>query len=122
VVGARSHTSAERVARNDAAFRDANEHIRAAAASMNRDDFELLPFLCECAEERCTTVIQLTLGEYESVRDHSTQFVYAKGHEVNGLGWVRVLDEFDRYTVVEKIGEAAQIVEELDPRSETSHD
>ncbi len=112
--------AAERVARNDAVFREANERIRSTADSMELDHSDVLPFLCECAEESCTTVLQLSQDEYEAVRAHPTHFINARGHAVNGGGWVRVLDEFDRYTVVEKVGEAAEIVAELDPRGEVS--
>ena len=112
--------TAERVARNDALFREANERIRSTAQSMELDHSEALPFLCECAEESCTTVLRLSQDEYEAVRAHPTHFINARGHADNGEGWVRVLDEFDRYTVVEKVGEAAEIVAELDPRGEVS--
>ena len=111
---------AERVARNDARFREANERIRSTAESMELDHSETLPFLCECADESCTAVLLLSHDEYEAVRAHSTHFINARGHAVHGQGWVRVLDEFDRYTVVEKLGEAAEIVAELDPRREVS--
>ena len=63
---------------------------------------------------------ELRPGQYEAVRAHPTHFINARGHAANGGGWVRVLDEFDRYTVVEKVGEAAEIVAELDPRGEVS--
>ena len=111
---------AERVARNDALFREANERILSAADSMELDHSEALPFLCECADESCTTVLQLSEDEYEAVRAHPTHFINARGHAANGGRWVRVLDEFDRYTVVEKIGAAAEIVAELDSRGEVS--
>lgn len=87
---------------------------------MELDHSQALPFLCECAEESCTTVLQLSQEEYEAVRAHPTHFINARGHAVNGRGWVRVLDEFDRYTVVEKVGEAAEIVAELDSSGEVS--
>jgi hypothetical protein len=32
-------------------------------------------------------------------------------------GWARVVEELDRYTVVAKVGEAAEIATELDPRA-----
>ena len=79
--------------------------IRSTAESMELDHSELLSFLCECAEESCTTVLQLSQHEYEAVRAHPTHFINARGHAANGGGWVRVLDEFDRYTVVERVGE-----------------
>ena len=112
--------AAERVARNDALFREANERILATADSMELDHSEALPFLCECADESCTTVLQLSQDEYEAVRAHPTHFINARGHAANGGSWVRVLDEFDRYTIIEKVGEAAEIVAELDSSGEVS--
>src|SRR4051794_37329338 len=44
---------AERVARNNATFREANEGIAAKAQQLGLDA-ELIPFLCECVDERCT--------------------------------------------------------------------
>ena len=108
---------AERIALNDATFREANERIRGVAASMHLDDSgSLLPFICECADESCTTIIKLTGSEYESVRRVATLFINAKGHHVSAQGWARVVDESDRYSVVEKLDDAAEIVSELDPR------
>lgn len=109
-------STAERVARNDATFRDANERINAVATSFEHDEIELLPFLCECADMTCTEVVQLNAHEYEAVRADATHFINAEGHVVNGEGWARVVEERDRYTVVEKIGDAAEVAVELDPR------
>ena len=107
---------AERVAQNDAFFRDGNERIHDAAASMQVEESALLPFLCECAQVDCTTVVQLTSSEYEAVRRDPTHFINAAGHVVNAQGWARVVEERDRYTIVEKIGDAADVAVELDPR------
>lgn len=70
----------------------------------------MLPFLCECADLSCTTVVPLTGHEYEAVRGNPTHFVNAPGHVVNARGWGRVVADHGRYTVVEKIGEAAEVV------------
>ncbi len=110
-------TMAERVARNDAAFREANERIAAFAASIDAVE-RRLPFLCECADPACTTVVQLSPDEYDGVRSSSIRFINAPGHSRNGEGWARVVEERDGYTVVEKIGEAAELVAELDPRAQ----
>jgi hypothetical protein len=108
--------SAERVARNDAAFRVANEEIQAAAAEWNMDG--LLPAICECADPHCVTIVRLTPRQYEAVRSDPRWFINAPGHQVNAQGWAHVISENDRYVVVEKIGKAGEIVEELDPRHE----
>jgi hypothetical protein len=108
---------AERVARNEAAFRDANERIERRAAESGLD---VSPFLCECANPSCTAVISLPLAEYEEIRMHPTYFLNAVGHDRNALGFSEVLDRRPSYIVVEKIGDAAPIAAELDPRGSGS--
>jgi hypothetical protein len=106
---------AVRVAKNDATFRNANEKIARAAEGT---DVEQVPFICECADERCTEIVRLTLAEYEHVRADGRRFMKAPGHEVNAVPHARVIERHDGYLVVEKVGEAAEIAEELDPREQ----
>jgi hypothetical protein len=108
--------SAERVARNDAAFREWYEEIRAKAAEWEMDG--LLPALCECSDLHCIKVVHVTPQQYEAVRSNPRWFINAPGHHVNDQGWAIVVSENDRFAVVEKIGEAGQIAEELDPRDD----
>jgi hypothetical protein len=108
--------TAERVARNDARFRESNEQLLAVSEALDFGSDELLPFLCECADVQCTTIVQLTGREYEHVRRSPVQFINARGHEENAQGWARVVDEFDRYTIVEKVGAAGELAAELDQR------
>lgn len=110
-------TTAERVAKNDAAFRQANERIERAAREFG---IERVPFICECADPACTEVIRLSLEEYERVRGDSRLFLNAVGHEASSHGYARLVSTGDRYEVVEKIGEAGEIAEQLDPRTELS--
>src|SRR5437763_533946 len=72
-------TSAERSARNEDAFRKANERIQLAAVEFDAD--EALPFLCECPDPACIEMVRLTLGQYAQVRAHPRRFVVASGHE-----------------------------------------
>jgi hypothetical protein len=106
--------SAERVARNEATFREANEVIRASADGMGLDG--LLPALCECAELTCTELVHLTPQEYERVRAEPRWFLASIGHQQHAEGWARVVDERGRYIVVEKIDEAGAVAERLHPR------
>jgi hypothetical protein len=107
--------TAERVARNDAAFREANESIRATADGWRMTG--RLPVICECADVGCSELLQLTGPEYEEVRADPRWFINAPGHQVNAQGWAVVVGERGHYLIVEKIGEAGEIVEELDPRT-----
>ncbi len=108
---------AERVARNEATFREANERVARFSRALERDD--PLPVLCECAEPRCTNVVLVTHAEYEQVRACPTWFVSDLGHVVNAQGWGRVVSENERFAVVEKLGDAAALAAELDPRTTT---
>jgi hypothetical protein len=103
----------QRMAQNEALFREVNERIEAAAHQLGPHvPYE---FLCECANADCTFRIALAIETYESVRSDATQFVVLPLHytpEVEDL----VVKE-DTYWVVTKTGEAGEYVEQLDPRS-----
>jgi hypothetical protein len=105
----------ERIARNDSIFRDANEHIRAKAREHRTEEEQVVPFICECADEGCTTIVQLSLSEYEDVRTSSRQFLTAFGHE-RFEGLVEVVATNHNHLVVRKSGRAGEIAEELDRR------
>jgi hypothetical protein len=105
--------SEERIARNDAVFRDANERIRASAEAY---DAETVPFLCECADLSCRTVILLDLAEYEAIRASGRRFLNAPGHDEPHEGAGRVVDRRPSYVVFEKEARAGEVAEALDPR------
>jgi hypothetical protein len=94
-------------------FREHNEHLERKVV-----DLELgtspTPYLCECEDERCTTVVGLTLAEYEGVRANPRGFFVASGHESSED---RVLDHLERFTLVEKLDEEGRLVEARDPRA-----
>lgn len=104
----------ERIARNDAVFREANEGIRRAAEEHGVR--ERVPFLCECADEQCAEIVRVSLVEYDAVRADPRRFLYARDHHVPFARSVELVEEREGYAVVEKVGVAAEIVEELDPR------
>ncbi|HEX2044788.1 MAG TPA: hypothetical protein VHF23_04065 [Gaiellaceae bacterium] len=104
---------AERVAKNEALFREVNERIREVARPASPG--EPSDFLCECGKRECTEPIGLTLAEYEEVRSDPTRFVVAPGHVVADVE--DAIASTDRYAVVGKRSPAAvRIAEEHDPR------
>jgi hypothetical protein len=105
----------EALARNDAVFRDANEQIDAFARSIDGTPDAHVPFLCECADVACTEIVRITSSEYEDLRRHPAWFATVPGHE-GDEHWARVVQENDRYAVIEKVGAAAEVAAELDPR------
>ena len=104
----------ERIALNDATFRDANERINAAAGAYDMETS--VPFLCECADPTCVEIIRLGLDEYEEIRANSRHFLNVPGHQRAAQGAAVVVAERDGYVIVEKIGHAGDVVEGLDER------
>ena len=108
--------SAERVALNDATFRNANERIEGKAESLGVDP---VPFLCECADASCTEIILLRLSEYEEIRADPTHFLNAPGHDASAGPHAKAVEERAGYAIVAKLGLAADIVAQLDERGES---
>ncbi|MGH2996794.1 MAG: hypothetical protein ACRDM9_10815 [Gaiellaceae bacterium] len=103
----------QRLARNEALFREVNERIADVSSSYELGDS--LEFLCECGSQDCRDAISIVRADYERVRSEPDRFVVMTGHE--SLEIERVLERRDGYLVVAKIGEAGAIAEETDPRS-----
>jgi hypothetical protein len=101
----------ERIARNEATFREANERIESVA-----DEHGLrgpVPFICECAEVRCTELIRLSPDEYRYARSNPRWFVIVPGHQAALQGAGRVAEERSGFLIVEKTGHAGAVAEQL---------
>jgi hypothetical protein len=94
-------STAERIARNNRIFKEANEGIRGAAARYSHE-LKRIPFLCECAEEGCVQIVRLTPEEYNSVRADPRHYLTAIGHEGAEAPVGHVVERNDGYVVVEK--------------------
>jgi hypothetical protein len=63
--------------------------------------------------------MQLVLGEYEAVRGHGARFVVVPGHETTHVAGVEiavVAERHERFSVMEKVGEAGEAARRKDPR------
>ena len=105
----------ERLALNEAAFRQANERMTTWPERQETQAGERLTFYCECATTACRQHLSLTLREYESVRANSRRFVIVPGHDEPEFE--RVVDEHERYAVIEKEEDMTALVKATDPRS-----
>jgi hypothetical protein len=104
----------ERVAKNEALFREVNERIK--RLNPHLDAHDQADFICECGDAECTHPVSLTLTEYEEVRRRGTHFAVLPGHVVPDLE--RVVARYPRFAVVEKTdARAAGIAVSEDPRS-----
>jgi hypothetical protein len=104
---------AERVAKNEVLCREVNERIGQAA---ERAAFEgPTVFVCECGDRACSEAIEVTLTEYETARSRPTLFLVAPGHET--AEFEHVVEQNERFAVVEKAGAAEAIARRHDPRA-----
>jgi hypothetical protein len=105
----------ERAAKNQARFRVYNERIEPHNAAHVWDP-PYADWVCECADEGCLKPVGLTVAEYESVRAHPNRFLVAPSDDHVFADVERVLARHERYWVVEKQGDAADVTESLDQR------
>jgi hypothetical protein len=106
--------SEDRIAHNETLFRDVNERIEAGLWPTERA--EAVGFRCECGSLGCNMLVEATIEEYERVRASATHFLLFPGHEIPAIE--RVVDREAAFVVVEKVGEAADVAKETDPRDD----
>jgi hypothetical protein len=104
----------ERMTKNHATFRDANERIYGRAGEYKVT--EAIPFLCECADPRCTAIIRLSAEEYDRLRADPHRFFGAPGHAAPFRESLKIAEHHAAYEVFVMVGRAAEIAEALDPR------
>jgi hypothetical protein len=106
--------SSERAARNQSLYRSINEKFKELNQNFSEAGIADSEWICECADTHCTLRIPASLHEYDAVRSNPRTFIVSPSHvhpEVE-----RVLNQNDRYMIVEKIDRAGQIAETLNPR------
>jgi hypothetical protein len=106
--------STARRAENESAFRTLNERIESRVLERDGDSESELLIVCECSREECTERISLSVGEYELVRSRSRMFVVLAGHA--DLQIERVIMRSGDHDIVEKMGEAGLIADEMATR------
>lgn len=104
--------SERRLARNEVLFRDTNEAIE--RGQWPNDPVKQIRFRCECARLECGDAVELTLAEYEQVRNSPRRFLVAVGHETPEIE--TVVSRAPDYLIVEKQDEAGKIASATDPR------
>jgi hypothetical protein len=103
----------ERLAKNEALFRDVNERVRQISAGDRAED--VTDFLCECVDVECLARVTLSLAAYERVRSDPTHFFMHPGHEDPEIE--TVIERLEGYVVVEKDPETHHVVQDSDPPS-----
>lgn len=105
-----------RAAQNEALFRAINERIDELAGGF-APEAPASDWVCECANTSCAEIIEVSPAVYERVRQDGTRFVVAPSPAHVLTEAENVVAREERYWVVEKIGVAEVVAEDLDPRS-----
>lgn len=103
-----------RIARTESVFRHVNERIAEASSGWEAD---ATVFVCECADPDCHDRLHVPREHYEDVRNESTHFLVAEGHEEPE--YERVVEKRSGYAVVDKFRRGlAALVRRTDPRAD----
>jgi hypothetical protein len=102
-----------RIAQNETLFREVNERLR-ELNEMFAEFTGTFEIVCECDDRTCVERLVLYPSEYEQVRGRAERFVVHPAHVERGVE--RVLEQNQRYAVVEKLGATAEVARERDPR------
>jgi hypothetical protein len=105
---------AARVGANQDLFRQVNKKV----AKFGEGEVEFMELICECSDVGCHERISMSSEEFIDVRRDPTHFAVHSNH-VN-KEFEHVVARTDRYVVVEKVGEAADVAVTLEEGSTTS--
>jgi hypothetical protein len=103
----------DRIAKTEALFRDVNERIAEASGRFDAGEAE---FMCECSDPACAERLEVSLDEYETVREDPTTFLLNPDHVDPQVE--QIVGRRGDYAIVQKVDEVvARIVRKLDPRA-----
>lgn len=90
----------DRIARNEALFREVNERIE----ELVPDQLPVFEIACECGDGECLQMLEVSARDYSQVRSQPTHFFVIPGHEIPDVE--TVTEKTPHFNVVEKhVGE-----------------
>ena len=102
-------------ARRRVSIRGANERLERSCVGLGSTDHERFFFICECGDRACGGLLQLSVAEYEAVREHAARFAISPNHENPEVE--RVVEQNGRFAVVETVtGMLSKPARETNPR------
>jgi hypothetical protein len=102
----------ERQAKNEAVFRAVNREIENVSDQLGHQELEVL---CECGRDGCDRLMVVSGDVYDRIHRERDRFIVALGHQTPEIE--RVVEVTASYVVVDKFGEAEELVEREDPKS-----
>jgi hypothetical protein len=106
----------ERIGRNEALFRFANEE---RDRLVDEAGLEELLLVCECGHSWCHEMICVTPEDYQRVRARSDQFFVIPGHEIPDVEFVEASGRGAKgqfLVVAKRPGLSSEVAKETDPR------
>lgn len=100
---------------NEAVFRQVNERINDVYEAFELDP-QKLHLMCECGDPTCNERLSMPVADYEKMRADSRQFAVIPGHADHAVE--DVAEHEEKYDIVRKRGEAAELAEQTDPRDD----
>jgi hypothetical protein len=58
-------------------------------------------FICECGQSDCTSILDLSLGDYQALREGGDFFIAARGHCVEGVD--RLVESREGFDVLAQV-------------------
>jgi hypothetical protein len=88
----------EAIRSNQIVFREVNERI--AEITLGQRE-AASGFVCECGQPDCASVVQLSLADYQGLRERGDFFIAATGHCVEGVD--RLVESQDGFDVLVQV-------------------
>ena len=108
----------DRIVRNEALYRELNERINEIGEDLSTrgvvEPVEVDEYFCECGLDNCLEKIRLTQAEYEGVRASPIRFAIKPEHLIADVE--RIVEQNDRFAVIEKLVGERELVLDRDPR------
>jgi hypothetical protein len=89
----------DRLVESQQVSRSANERLQALAVAVVPAE-QLIPFLCECADDACLGRVDMKLGDYDDI--HGDRDRYAILHDHQLADGERVVEQRQLFDVVSK--------------------
>jgi hypothetical protein len=94
-------SDSKRARQNQRQFRYANgRFIDVLKDSPATQDGQLIPFLCECADDDCMGRIEITAWRYEDIHLDAAHYVILPGH--TRIAGEEIMEENSYYEIVKK--------------------
>jgi hypothetical protein len=114
--GATVDGSDEQRAAKEVLFREVNEQLEEINEELDGKSDSVMSLICECGKTNCHEKIDMPRKQYEALRANPKHFAVLPGHEDTRIA--RVIERHQGFFIAEKIGEAAEMAIEHDPRTD----